>query len=183
VDIDLRLESGRGWLVFVLQLVLTMAAAALALAGPAATTRDAAVVYVDDGDTIDVRLDDRVERVRYIGIDAPEIAHDGLEAARGGEEAARLNRTLVAGRRVRLEIDREERDRYGRLLAYVWVGDTMANLEMVRRGYARALTIPPNVRYAASFAAAEAEAHAAGRGLWSEDPKGARERSLSEKSR
>jgi len=144
---------------------------ALLVSGPPASAsavpaRDASVVHVDDGDTIEVWLDGRIERVRYIGIDAPEIAHDGVGAAPGGEAATRLNQSLVRGRRVRLEFDREKRDRYGRLLAYVWVGGTMVNLEMVRRGYARALTIPPNVRYEEWFARAEAEAQADRLGLW-----------------
>jgi endonuclease YncB( thermonuclease family) len=133
----------------------------------ATPVREAAVVYVDDGDTIDVQLDGGIERVRYIGIDAPEIAHDGAGGARGGKAAWRLNQALVGGRRVRLEFDREERDRYGRLLAYVWLGDAMINLEMVRRGYARVLTIAPNVRYQQWFVSAETEARAALVGLWS----------------
>jgi micrococcal nuclease len=129
---------------------------------------DAIVLHVDDGDTIDVRVDGRIERIRYIGIDAPEVAHDGVGAAPGGEAAAQLNRVLVAGRRVKLELDWETRDRYGRLLAYVWINDTMVNLEMVRCGYARTMVIPPNVRYARRFASAEAEARSAQLGLWSE---------------
>src|SRR5436190_5289182 len=91
------------------------------------------VVHVDDGDTIDVRIADRVERVRYIGIDAPEVAHDARDGRgarrgdRGGAAAAGLNRALVAGTVVRLELDVERRDRYGRLLAYVWAGGGMVN--------------------------------------------------------
>ncbi len=132
---------------------------------------EATVEHVDDGDTIEVRVDGGRERVRYIGIDAPEIAHDGVGGARGGAAAAHLNRALVGGRRVRLELDRERRDRYGRLLAYVWEGPRMVNLEIVRRGYARVLTIPPNVRYERWFARAQAEAQAAQRGLWGDgDP-------------
>src|SRR5262245_11374581 len=114
-------------------------------------TLEASVLHVDDGDTIDVRIDGRVERVRYIGIDAPEVAHEGTGAAPGGEAAARVNRSLLRGRHVRLELDQELRDRYGRLLAYVWADGTMVNLEMVRLGYARPLTIPPNIRYAQRF--------------------------------
>ena len=131
-------------------------------------TLEAVVLHVDDGDTIDVRVDGRVERVRYIGIDAPEVAHEGTGGAPGGEAAARVNRALLRARHVRLELDQETRDRYGRLLAYVWTGVTMVNLEMVRLGYARALTIPPNVRYARRFARAEASAARAALGLWSE---------------
>ena len=123
------------------------------------------VVHVEDGDTIDVRIGDRIERVRYIGMDAPEVPHYGVGGTRAGEAASRLNQALVGGRQVRLELDVERRDHYGRLLAYVWVDGAMINLELVRRGYARALTIQPNRRYARAFAAAEAEARAAGRGL------------------
>jgi micrococcal nuclease len=152
---------------------LALSLALLATSVPAsawtepASTREATVVHVDDGDTIDVRVDGHRERVRYIGIDAPEVAHAGVGGARGGEAAARLNQGLVGGgRHVRLEFDQQRRDRHGRLLAYVWRGDMMINLEMVRRGHARVLTIPPNVRYERWFASAQAEARAARRGLW-----------------
>jgi endonuclease YncB( thermonuclease family) len=151
--------------VALLALLLATAVPTAALTGPP-PMREATVIHVDDGDTIEVLLGDRVERVRYIGIDAPEIPHEDVGGERGGQAAARLNRALVGGRRVRLEFDYEERDRYGRLLAYLWLGDTMINLELVRRGYARALTIPPNLRHERWFVTAESEARAAGRGLW-----------------
>ena len=160
----------------------TLACAVVGLLLPLATPRETAaqpapvligaVVHVDDGDTIDVRIGERVERVRYIGIDAPEIAHEpgggrpGRGGAPGGRGAARLNAALVGGRAVRLELDVEARDRYGRLLAYVWAGETMINAELLRRGYARTLPIAPNLRYASRFATLEAEARAERRGLW-----------------
>ena len=144
-------------------LATAVPASSATAAGP---TCHAVVTHVDDGDTIDIRVDGHIERVRYIGIDAPEIAHDGVGGARGGAAATRLNQTLLGDRHVRLEFDRERRDRYGRLLAYVWAGKVMVNLEMIRRGYAQALTIPPNVRYEPWFASAQTEARAARRGLW-----------------
>jgi micrococcal nuclease len=147
--------------------LLAASIATAAWSGPPPTL-EAIVLHVDDGDTIDVRVDGRVERIRYIGIDAPEVAHEGTSGAQGGEAAARVNRALLGGGHVRLELDQEGRDRYGRLLAYVWTGSTMINLEMVRLGYARALTIPPNVRYARRFARAEASAEQASLGLWGE---------------
>ena len=150
-----------------ISLAVALAVAPAPVPTDAAPMLEATVVHVDDGDTIDVRVDGHVERVRYIGIDAPEIAHDaGSVSERGGEAATRLNVALVGGKRVRLELDREARDRYGRLLAYVWLGDTMANLEMVRRGYAQTLTIPPNTRYEEWFARAQDAALAARLGLW-----------------
>src|SRR5262245_41603869 len=157
------MRYGLAWSV-----ALLAASSATAAGTDPPPTLEAIVLHVDDGDTIDVRVDGRIERVRYIGVDAPEVAHEGTGGAQGGEAAARVNRALLRGRHVRLELDQEKRDRYGRLLAYVWTGSTMVNLEMVRLGYARALTIPPNVRYAQRFAAAQTSAERAQLGLWGE---------------
>ena len=138
----------------------------LILASASAQTDDCAVVHVVDGDTIHVQCGARVEKVRYIGIDAPEIHHPTWGEEPGGREAAALNRRLVGGRHVRLELDVRARDQYGRLLAYVWTGDLMVNAEVVRLGYAQVMTVPPNVRYQALFLKLQREARAAGRGLW-----------------
>jgi micrococcal nuclease len=136
-------------------------AAAAAAGGPVA----ARVLEVVDGDTIDVSLAAETEPVRYIGIDTPESNPD-LPYECFGDEADRLNRELVGGREVRLEFDDERRDQYGRLLAYVYVGDLFVNAEIVRRGYARTLTIEPNTDHADLFARLQQEAGNAGRGLW-----------------
>ncbi len=124
------------------------------------------VVRVVDGDTIHVRIGDRVEKVRYIGVNTPEVHHPTKGEEPGGHAASEINRHLVIGKHVRLELDVQERDRYGRLLAYVWVGETMVNAELVRLGYAQVMTIPPNVRYQAMFVKLQREAREAGRGLW-----------------
>jgi micrococcal nuclease len=129
------------------------------------------VVWVLDGDTIHVRVGLRREKVRDIGVNAPEIPHPHARGWReGGARAREVNRRLVAGRDVRLEIDTARRDTYGRLLAYVWVElrrkRVMANAEMVRRGYAQVMTIPPNVKYQRRFLKLQREAREAGRGLW-----------------
>ena len=126
------------------------------------------MVRVVDGDTIYVQLADRVEKIRYIGVNTPEIHHPIKGEEPGGREAAAMNRRLVGGRHVRLEMDVRSRDRYGRLLAYVWLGDTMVNAELVRRGYAQVMTVPPNVRYQDLFVKLQREARDAGRGLWRE---------------
>ena len=99
-------------------------------------------------------------------MNAPEIHHSLKGEEPGGREAATANRLLVGGRHVRLELDVRARDRYGRLLAYVWIGDTMINAELVRLGYAQAMTVPPNVRYRELFVALQRDARSAGRGLW-----------------
>ena len=132
----------------------------------AAGTIEGTVVRVVDGDTIYVRLTDRVEKIRYIGVNTPEIHHPSKGEEPGGREAAEVNRGLVGGRRLRLELDVQTRDRYGRLLAYVWVGDTMVNAELVRLGYAQVMTVPPNVRYQDLFVKLQRQARDAHRGLW-----------------
>ena len=137
------------------------------------------VTYVYDGDTIKL---DNGERVRLIGIDTPEthvnekLARDVQRRKSGrqtqlamGEKAAAFTRSLLAGQDVRLEFDVEQRDRYGRLLAYVYLPDgTFVNEKIIREGYAYPLTIPPNVRHADEFKQWFDEARHARRGLWSQ---------------
>jgi micrococcal nuclease len=126
------------------------------------------VVRVVDGDTIGVLVAGRREKVRYIGVDTPETHHPTKPVQCFGRAAAAFNARLVGGERVRLVRDVEERDRFGRLLAYVYrVRDGLfVNAELARLGYARTLTIAPDVRYAARFAALAREARVAGRGVW-----------------
>ena len=128
---------------------------ALAVLGVACvqdTTVD--VLRVIDGDTIVVEIDGRPERVRYIGIDTPEMNDEREAIVALAQDATGANERLVGGKSVRLEFDVQQRDKYGRLLAYVWVGDTMVNEELVREGFAELLTIPPNVKYAERLAEA-----------------------------
>jgi micrococcal nuclease len=149
-------------------LVLLLVLACLAVTAIATARAGVAgeVVKVVDGDTIHVRVAGRVEKVRYIGVNTPEVHHPSKGEEPGGREAAALNRALVAGRQVRLELDVQERDRYGRLLAYVWIGETMVNAELVRRGYAQVMTIPPNVRHQEFLVKLQRDARQAERGLW-----------------
>ena len=142
----------------------------LALAPPAAAQAvlEGTVVRIVDGDTIHVRLGERVEKIRYIGVNTPEVHHPSRGEEPGGQAAAAVNRQLVSGRRVRLELDAQPRDRHGRLLAYVWVNDTMVNAELVRRGVAQVMTVPPNVRHQPLFLKLQREAREARRGLWGE---------------
>ena len=136
---------------------------------PRATTFGRAeVVRVVDGDTIRVRLDGRTERVRYIGVDTPESVKPGAPVQCYAKRAAAANAALVAGRSVRLVSDVERRDRYGRLLAYVYrePDGAFVNAQLVRDGYARTLTIAPNVAHARQFAQLARTAREGGRGLW-----------------
>lgn len=125
------------------------------------------VTRVVDGDTVEVGLDGVTEDVRYIGVDTPESVKPGAPVECFGLEASDFNARLVEGEAVELVFDRERRDDYGRLLAYVYVDDLFVNAELVRRGYATTLTIEPNDRFAERLARLEQRAGAAGRGLWS----------------
>jgi micrococcal nuclease len=128
---------------------------------------EALVTRVVDGDTVEVDLDGQTEDVRYIGVDTPETVKPGEPVECFGPQASSFNHRLVEGRRVRLVFGVERRDDYGRLLAYVYLGDRFVNAELIRRGLARTLTIPPNDRFAARLKRLEIAAARAGRGLWS----------------
>ena len=154
-------------------LVLAAAVLAATLVGgrDGAPLADSAgrVVRVVDGDTIRVAIGGREERVRYIGVDTPESRRPDTPVQCYARRAARENERLVRGERVRLVSDVEERDRFGRLLAYVYRASDgrFVNAALVRGGFARPLTIPPNVRFADRFARLATEARRSGRGLWS----------------
>jgi micrococcal nuclease len=149
-----------------LALCLALLGAAAPASAQALAVVEGVVVRVVDGDTVHVRVGDRIEKVRYIGVNTPEIHHPHRGEEPGGRQAYEVNRRLVEGKRVRLELDVQARDRYGRLLAYVWTGDTMINAELLRLGYAQVMTVPPNVRHQSLFLKLQRGAREARRGLW-----------------
>ena len=139
---------------------------------------------IRDGDTVKIVYNEKVEHLRLIGIDAPESTPNKRAKKRaersqcelavvlnlGLQARNRIAQLIPTGTQLRLEFDVEKRDRFGRLLAYVWLPDgRMANLEMVKSGYAYPMTVPPNLRYRATFMAAFEEARIAQRGLWTHD--------------
>lgn len=127
----------------------------------------ALVVRVVDGDTAQMELESgREEGVRFIGVDTPESVAPGQPVECFGKKASRFTAGLIEGEEVELRIGVERRDRYGRLLAYVYAGDTFVNAELIRQGYARTLEIAPNVEFAEKFARLQQSAANAGRGLW-----------------
>lgn len=127
---------------------------------PALARETAQVTQVIDGDTIEVELDGQHYRVRYIGMDTPEVGEPFYAAA------IEANRRLVQGQVVEMEKDVSETDRYGRLLRYVYVGNVMVNEELIRLGMAQVATFPPDVEYAERFLIVQEEAQTQGVGLW-----------------
>jgi micrococcal nuclease len=129
-------------------------------------TVNAHVIRAVDGDTALVRLDGATEYVRYIGVDTPETVKPGTPVQCGGPRASAFDHKLVDGRTVRLVFDRERRDDYGRLLAYIYVGRRFVNAELMRRGYARPLPFPPNTSHSRLFARLADKAGRRGEGVW-----------------
>ncbi|PIQ68828.1 MAG: nuclease [Candidatus Taylorbacteria bacterium CG11_big_fil_rev_8_21_14_0_20_46_11] len=121
---------------------------------------------VVDGDTIDVEIDGKIERVRYIGIDTPETVDPRKAVQCFGVEASKKNKELVEGKMVRLEKDITDRDRYKRLLRYVWLDNTLINQTLVEQGVAKSYSYPPDVRYQDRFVEAEKQAREDKLGLW-----------------
>ncbi|MDQ7787729.1 MAG: thermonuclease family protein [Thermodesulfovibrionales bacterium] len=125
------------------------------------------VIAVHDGDTVSVLLDKKQEKIRLIGIDAPEMGQKPW-----GEGAKNYLESILnaSGQQVRIERDVEERDTYGRMLAYFWTTKgEMVNVMMVRGGFAMLYTFPPNVRYVHELTEAQTEARNARAGVWSEN--------------
>ena len=126
-----------------------------------AQARSAEVVRVIDGDTVELA---GLGSVRLIGIDTPEV-YGGVECY--GREASAYAKRQLDGATVRFTVGRDDRDRYGRLLAYLWLDDGRSfNALLVARGYASPLTIPPNDDYAPAFVALSRRARERGAGLW-----------------
>ena len=130
---------------------------------------DGKIAHVIDGDTVDIEIDGHTERVRLIGVNTPETKHPTKPIECFGPEAsAYLTQLLPKGTTVRIERDVEARDRYGRMLLYLYLGsnDLFINLDLVARGYGTPMSIEPNTFHRNDFVRAAAQAEAANVGLW-----------------
>ena len=129
----------------------------------------ATVQHVVDGDTIDISIGRKTERVRLIGINTPETKHPtkGVECF-GPEASAYTEQLLPKGTTLRVERDVEARDKYGRLLLYVYIAsnNVFVNLDLVMNGYARPMVFEPNTAHKADFAQAATQAELRNVGLW-----------------
>jgi micrococcal nuclease len=133
------------------------------LAGPYLVTR------VVDGDTIVVAIAGDEKKVRLIGVDTPESVHpDDSRNVPYGKISSEFTRTALEGKMVYLEYDVEPTDRYGRMLAYVWLDDVMFNKTLLIEGHAVLATYPPNVRYVDEFTGLQTQAREDGKGLWAD---------------
>jgi len=121
------------------------------------------VKRVVDGDTIEL-IDGR--KVRYIGIDTPELHHPTKKVQCFGQEAMIKNKELVEGKTIKMIKDVSDVDRYKRLLRYIYVGDVFVNEYLAREGYASQSTFPPDVKYAELFLTAAEDAREKNKGLW-----------------
>jgi micrococcal nuclease len=125
------------------------------------------VVRVVDGDTIIVDIDGTEERVRFIGVDTPESVHpDQSKNVEYGEIASEFTKSMLEDQSVTLEYDVQERDRYGRVLAYVYLDGEMFNKTLLEEGHAQVATYPPNVKYVEDFTAIQEKARDEEKGIW-----------------
>lgn len=141
---------------------------------PAAYSDPFQVTFVFDGDTVELNTG---QRVRYLGIDTPEIDHENNTAEPFGFEARRYNERLVLNKTVRLEYDRERYDRYGRLLAYIFLSDgTLVNEVLLQEGLGYYLFVTAKGEYDKRLLAAQQQAMATGKGIWKnwQEPEGVR---------
>ena len=155
-------------------LMLFLFACALLLSGcsnesVSSSPNSATVKKVVDGDTIDIAIGGKTERVRLIGINTPETKHPtkGVECF-GPEASAYTEQLLPEGTALRVERDVEARDKYGRLLLYVYIANSnvFVNLDLVMNGYARPMVFEPNTAHIADFAQAATQAELRNVGLW-----------------
>jgi len=147
-----------------LRFILSVMFLFLAAAGYSSAQKRYTVKWVNDGDTI--VLTNRW-RVRYIGIDAPEIDHQNQKAQPYGYEARSFNKKLVSSGKISLEFDRERHDRYGRVLAYIFLADgSFLNAQMLENGLAYYLYRSPNVKYDKRLLKAQRDGMRAQKGLW-----------------
>ncbi|WP_234555272.1 thermonuclease family protein [Thermus caliditerrae] len=173
----MKLLSGLAW--------AALLSLALALTPQGRLQGPVQVVRVVDGDTVELA---GLGAVRLIGIDAPESGYNrrtsGPEEVRLGLEAKAFLTRLLQGKRIWVELDVQERDRYRRVLAYLYLEDPkgdwtyggrrfrQVNLEVVRAGWAEPYTVPPNVRYTDLYLQAAREARARGMGMWGKGAQG-----------
>ena len=170
----MRIHQVRFYVCTVL-LLLILSGCALSHAEPTGAPPEdvkalpATVVRIVDGDTVKVAFaEGKEETIRLLLVDTPETVHPSKDVEPFGPEASAFAKRTLAGQQVGIELDVSERDRYGRMLAYIWIGDRLFNEMLLEEGLARvAYVYPPNVKYVDRFRDVQKQAQLAGKGLWS----------------
>ena len=158
---------GKHFLLFVL-IICTLWGCSITTEGKNIKGIEATVVHVVDGDTIDVQFNDgRKERVRMLLIDTPETKHPRLGVQPFGPEASAFTKESLSEKKVVLEMDVSERDKYGRILAYVWLENENFNRKLLEQGLARVAIFPPDIKYVDEFEKVQEQARQSKRGIWS----------------
>lgn len=126
------------------------------------------VERVVDGDTLEILLNGKKEKLRLIGVDTPEMKKPNTPIMFYGEEASQYTKKRLDKKTIELEWDINRKDQYDRLLAYVWIDGELFNRTLVSEGYARIATFPPNVKYVDKFKKDQEDARQKQKGLWKE---------------
>lgn len=124
------------------------------------------VERIVDGDTLEVTMKGKKEKVRLIGVDTPETKKPNTPVMFYGKEASAYTKKRLEKETVELEFDVDKKDQYDRLLAYIWIGEELFNRTLVQEGYARIATYPPNVKYVDAFKTDQETARNKKKGLW-----------------
>ena len=128
------------------------------------------VTRVIDGDTFECVINGKTQKVRLIGVDTPESVHpDKNKNSEEGKKASDYTKEKLQGKKVGLEYDVQKNDKYGRILAYVWNESKMYNLELLEKGYAKVMTIPPNIKYSELFLEKQKIAQETNQGFWNKE--------------
>lgn len=145
-------------------LFFTFTASILLISNTFAKEYSGTVLSNHDGDTLLVKIGNKKEKVRLLGVDTAEIAQGYW-----GAEAQKFTQKLTKGKEIKLETDVQERDKYNRLLAYVYVDGVFLNELLVKEGYAQLLTYAPNVKYVEILKKSQVEAKSSSKGIWGKD--------------
>lgn len=124
------------------------------------------VTRVIDGDTIEINYNSETEKIRMIGIDTPETVKPNTPVQPFGKDASDFTKSMLLNNYISLEFDESERDKYNRLLAYVYIDGKMFNKILLEEGLACVYTFPPNVKYVKDFIAIESKAKSNKIGIW-----------------
>jgi micrococcal nuclease len=156
----------RKWLLLFVLMGSMLAGCSSATVTTSSGREKVKVERVVDGDTFEVEIGGKKEKLRLIGVDTPETKKPNTPVMYYGKEASDYTKKRLEKKTVELEWDVDKYDQYKRLLAYVWIGDELFNRTLVQEGYARIATFPPNVKYVDLFKKDQEEARKKEKGLW-----------------